>query len=161
MAIEQGGDIHEETPFDQIKESVSWALKEGLMKSYVLKGPVKETNQAHITALLREDFETKKIGFMVFIHKDDGFIWEKVMQEINALSIPFQLNNGHGPLEDLAVFDRDSEALAKKNAPFIMLEIGESKQTEQEMIVLNVVNGIALGTAIEALKYVVQKTKGK
>lgn len=157
MATERSGNGHREVSPDQILASVDFAEEKGLMKVFVLKGPVGEASRTHLAILLRERPENGQSELITLLGEGDEFTGINIDAELSSLEVPFSLRNGDGPSRDKEEFLRASRILAEANTPFIMLEMGESERTEQEMAVIHVVNGITLETAIASLRIASQK----
>lgn len=164
MAVERGGNGHRKEVSSEssrdILSSVDSAVAKGMMRAFVLRGPSEERIQIHLAVLLRDLPETKQIEYIILADEGNKCAENEVDSKIASLEIPSHLKNENGSLEDIVEFGRASAILVRENTPLVMLAWGESYQTEQEAIVLYVVKGITIETAIKTLLDVNQELKG-
>lgn len=150
MVVEQGGGRHEEVPsFNQIKESVDLALEKDLMSCAVLEGPPEEAILMHCAILLRQLPETGLVEFNIFLNEKNRFTEDEVDYRLNNLTVAPFLQSGE---DSLIILRHVSEVLAEGGTPLIMLLMGESEKTEQEMAVIYVAKGMTIARALTTLQ---------
>jgi hypothetical protein len=148
MTIEHGRhrDLH--PPLEQVSKSVDAAIKSGMLWSFVVRGPVNEKLSPHFTVVLQElpsgeEAQIRKYPEDKYYDMSE----EEVIDCINNIQIP-PIARNYEAFRNMKKYDSLSRILLKHNTPIVMLEIGESSETEQLMIQLSFVKGISIGDAI-------------
>lgn len=159
MAIEREDNQPKRLSQEELKDSIDLALKEGFLKSFVLKGSDCERNNVHFVANIREIEDDGEMALFTFIDEENGFTREHLDEIIEKLSVPPVLRRKSISFDDKPAFDYARKALYKKGTPLIILEAGESERTELEKIVIFIADGLSIETAVSSLKKINQESK--
>ena len=152
MAVERGGGRPRELTQEQVKSRVEIALKQGFLRSCLLKGPVLEENITHFIVCLRQTSKSGNVRYSTVIDEDKGFTRNDLDLLINGLKAPRRSRCQSVFEDDKKAFDYARKALFMENTPFAVLIMGETENTEQEKIVIFMADGLSIETVVKAFK---------